>query len=174
MCAPAIAIGAMIVGGVMKAWGDYQQGQMQGKLADNAAAVDRQKAVQATEMGSIASAQQVQRMHQIIGKQRSAEAASGTVVDAGTNADLVTDTTNAGLTNANIEANNALREAWGYRADADVQEAQGKYARRSGTWNAIAGLVSTAGAAYGMGAKAYGWGSSTPTPTTVPARSMVR
>ena len=159
MCAPAVMMVMMVASAAMTAASEHQQGQFQQAVANQNADIERQKATQSQQIGSIQSNQQVLRTRQIIGAQTAAMGASGGVVDTGSSSQVLNDTQMSGTTNANITANNSMGQAWGYNTQAGLEVAQGNMAATSGNWSAGSTLMSSAASVYGMGNKYYGWGA---------------
>lgn len=131
MCAPVLAAVA-IVGAVVSAYGQYQQGQAAKKAGDYNAAIQRNNAIvqrnnaemarraaeDAIKRGDLAAQQEAQKTAALKGRQRVVLAANGVLVDTGSALDLTTDTSKAGALSELQIKNNAEREALGYKMNA--------------------------------------------------------
>ena len=159
MCLPAVAIGLMIAGTAMSAYGQIKQGQQTQAIANQNASIDNQKAQQAEQIGSIQSNQQVLRTRQILGAQTAAMGASGGVVDTGSSSQVLNDTSMTGTTNAAQAAGNSMQQAWGYNTQATMDRTQGRFAADNGYMSGASTILGGAASAYGMGNKYYGWGA---------------
>lgn len=146
-----IAAGAMLAGGLTSAYGQYQQGQYQGDVADENARRMRMEAADAEVRGGM-DADRVRRQGKAVaGQQAAAAAASGVRIDSGSALDILTETAELSERDAMVVANNAKRQAYGYRTAAADSRSQGAMARRAGTFGAgstILGSAGSAGATY--------------------------
>jgi uncharacterized membrane protein YebE (DUF533 family) len=152
------------------AYSDYEKGQEQKKaLKDQAnvsaqnAALDRQRAADATRRGVIEADRAAQRKRALIGRQRAAMGASGVDVGSGTFSDVLSDTAAAGAEDESTIMQNALREAWGYTARSGQESNEASSARRAGKRAGQAGLLgglgTLASGTYQMGQKRKWWES---------------
>jgi hypothetical protein len=167
--ATAIAVGinvgmmTVMAAGVM-AYGQIQQGKAEKRRWEYQAAVSRNNqkvaewnAQDAIDRGEIAEKQHRLKVSQIQGKQRSALAASGVEVDSGSSLDVLQDTEYFGEMDALTIRNNAQREAYKYKVNAQNQMAQsglysmqGRDALSASKMNATSTLVSGAAKGYGQ------------------------
>lgn len=144
-----------------------KQGIRQKQQADYNAEVSRLQGMDAINRGNAASEQQRMKVRQMQGAQRAAMGGSGGDVDAGTFGDIQLDTLTLGETDAQNIRTNALREAWGYKAQATNYTMAGDDALASASEKAsyyrgqAYGTLLTAGGKFG---KSMGWFDSTPNP----------
>lgn len=153
MCAvaaiPFIAMGASAL---MSA----QQSQAQGAASAEASLQNAQFANQAADdavaRGEFESDQQRLQTRAAIGSQRAGFAANGVDVNSGSAAEIQDDTAAMGELDALTIRNNAAREAWGYRTQAQ----QNVLAARTAKSSAKAGMFGSLLTAGAQGAQAYG------------------
>jgi hypothetical protein len=148
-----VAIGA--VSGMM-------QGQQQKAQADTDAAALRKNAMymqnaanDAKYRGAIDADQSRIQTQQLIGSQRSAMAASGGVIDQGSNALLQQDAAQLGELDALTISNNAAREAYGYEVGASDNILTAKNLTAQG---AKAPMMSMLGGAVGGASSSFSGG----------------
>ena len=169
MCEPVsiVAIGAIVVGGLIAAKGqadaaaaDKNASEFQSAILGNNKIIADRQAADALERGKIAADKKATETSQLIGRQRTALAAGGGVIDEGSALDLTTDTAGVGELDRLTILNNAEREALGFNIQgSNFQSEQlltdaGSKARQKASRLAIAGtLVGTAGSAASVGAK---------------------
>jgi len=164
MCGLAEAsIAASVIGGVVQAYGQFQQGQSQKAEAEYRAALERNNSIRANQLAADAldrgeedTREEALRGRLLIGQMRAVLAGSGQVVDEGTAGQLVIDQTE---TNALDEAkvrNNAAREAQEFRIQAsqfsqsaELLQFSGDNAARAGAFAAGGTLLSTVGKVSG-------------------------
>lgn len=120
-------------GEAAKAAADYnaKMGEIQARDVINRAAIEQEK--------------QRQKVNQIRGTQNVNAAASGIMVGSGSAGDIAEQTVVLGKEDEFMIKNNAMRQAWGYRAQAGLDYMQGVAAQRKGELDA-AGTLLTAGA----------------------------
>lgn len=128
MCSPTLAISAVttIGGAIMQMRGQQQQAQAQRASADYNAAVQRNNAVlanqqaqDAVERGRVDESRHRRQVQQLKGRQTAALAASGVDVNSGSALDTLGDTAVMGEIDALQIRDNASREAWRYRVEAN-------------------------------------------------------
>lgn len=150
-----IPIAIAVVGGM-------QQGQAQDAEAKSAsrdmrrnAMLSNQAANDANSRGRYDADLQRLRTGQAIGTQRTAQAANGGLVNEGSNAELQAETAQLGELDALTIANNAAREAYGYKVEAITglsnarkTEQAGKDAKQN---SLMGGVVKGAGSFFGGG-----------------------
>lgn len=145
---------ALISGGVQTAGGlagGYAQGtamRAQGRYQrqvahDNAAMADLQ-AADAERRGEYAASQRLAESTRLIAKQRVAGAGQNIDVNSGTMAQIQADTAALGAMDAEMERNNAWREAFGLRAEASGLRRAGSVAARDARF-AAGQTLATAG-----------------------------
>lgn len=145
-----------------------------GAAASNArinASFANQAADDATKRGAYDADLQRIRTAQNIGTQRTAQAANGGDVNSGSNALVQEDTASLGELDALTIANNAAREAYGYKVqalngniNANQLEANGDSARQS---SILGGVIN--GVSAGFGASGGSFGSMFSSRTTAPS-----
>ncbi len=163
MCEPttiAIAsLGASVLGTAVGAYGQYQAGQAQAgqaryqaQVAENNRVISEQQARDAEMRGQLAENERRRQTGALIGRQRTALAANGVLVDDGSALDITSDTAALGEVDALTLRANAAREAYGYRAqgnnfgaEAGLQRARASSAATAGAVGAGATLLSGAG-----------------------------
>lgn len=146
-------------GGILKAFGENEQGEASGRmfayragLARTNATINRQNADWATEAGAVNAERSGLTTRFTIGKQKVAQAANGFDVNSGTNAEVRDATDTVGLQDQNTIRLEAGRKATGFRNAANSNEAEavgddmaGENARRAGRISALSTLIGTAG-----------------------------
>jgi len=147
MCSPAlipVAIGAGA--GLMQGLGKKAEANAQADQLRQNAMFLRQSADDAIARGRSESDWARVETQQLIGTQRTAQAASGGEVNTGTNALMQQDTAQLGELDALTISNNAAREAYGYNVEATSNEQNAKRIKKAGK-NAV--LTSVIGGALG-------------------------
>lgn len=153
MCAvAAIPFIAMGVSALMSAQQAKAQGAATAEAAQQNAAFANASADDAIKRGEFESDQQRLETRAMIGSQRAGFAANGIDVNSGSAADVQDDTAAMGELDALTIKNNASREAWGYRNQAQQNLLAASNAKKSGQAGMFGSLL-TAGA---KGAQAYG------------------
>jgi hypothetical protein len=142
-----IAAGAMLAGGLTSAYGQYQQGQYQGDVADENARRLRMEAADAELRGGMEGDQIRREGRKVAGQQAASIAASGVSMASGSPLDILTETAELSERDAMVAENNAKRAAYGYRTAATDSRSQGAMARRAGTFGAGATILGSAGSA---------------------------
>lgn len=147
MCAPAlipIAIGAGV--GLMQGMGKKAEASAQSDQLKQNALFLRQSAADAEARGRSESDWSRKETDQLIGTQRTAQAAAGGEINTDTNALIQQDTAQLGELDALTISNNAAREAYGYNVEADSNMKNAKRIKKAGK-NAL--LTSVIGGAVG-------------------------
>jgi hypothetical protein len=116
----------------------------------------RQSAADAESRGRHEADWQRNETQQLIGTQRTTQAASGGVVDEGSNALIQQDTAQLGELDALTISNNAAREAYGYNVEATSNIKNSIKAKAAGKNAVISSVVG--GALGGMGGGGGGMG----------------
>jgi hypothetical protein len=166
MCWPILiplAIGAF--SGLMQGQQQSAQAQSQANaLRQNALFLNR-SADDAIARGAIDADQQRVQTQGIIGSQRAAQAANGGMVNEGTNALIQEDTAQLGELDALTISNNAAREAYGLRVEAENNltnaSALTKNARRNMFTSILGGALGGASSAFSGGMFSSGTGAGT-------------
>lgn len=138
------------------------EASFQAQLALQRQQVAQWNAQRALQEGQVAEDRQRQQTQQAIGSRRAMAAAQGGDVDSGSNVDLVGDLARAGEFNALTARNNARNKAYGYRLDAQNDEAEASLmnSRASNAWIAYNNSLLNSGLQAGMSVL----GSMLPTP----------
>lgn len=137
-----IALGLAVTSTAMAAYGSYQTGKYNEKVAENNAITAEYQAEDAEQRGELAEKQRRLEIEQLKGQQRASIASSGFVVGEGSAADVLTDTAALGEQDVLAIKSNAAREAWAYRVQATNSRSQGQLARYEGNYQAGASLIS--------------------------------
>ncbi|MFJ3117821.1 hypothetical protein ACIPI6_14900 [Pseudomonas protegens] len=152
MCAvaaiPFIAMGASAL---LSAQQSQAQGAATAAASEQNAAYANKAADDAIARGSFESDQQRLQTRAAIGSQRAGFAANGVDVNSGSAANIQDDTAALGELDALTIRNNAAREAWGYRTQAEQNLLAAKNAKSS----ARAGMFGSLLSAGAQGARAY-------------------
>lgn len=152
-----------------------QQGNAQKQQAEAAASQQRinagfanQAADDATKRGAYDADLQRIKTTQNIGTQRTAQAANGGEINTGSNAEIQADTAQFGELDALTIANNAAREAYGYKVqaltgmnNANTLEANGANAQKNSILGGVIGGVASGFSASGGGFSSF-FNSSAP------------
>lgn len=142
MCSPAlipVAIGAGT--GLFQGLGKKAEANAQADQLRQNAMFLRQSADDAIARGRRDSDQQRQDTQQLIGTQRTAQAASGGEINTGTNALIQQDTAQLGELDALTISNNAAREAYGYNVEATSNERNAKVIKKAGKNAVISSVI---------------------------------
>lgn len=152
MIAANTAIGASLVGSALAAYGSYQSGQSQKKIAEFQAKQANANAEAALEEGRIAEVQKRREVAQTMGTQRASLAASGAdISDMNSSAqNILGDTAQWGDYDARMIRYNSEMQAWNYRNQATQYRAEGKAASRAGAIGAGTSLLQGASQVAGQ------------------------
>lgn len=132
-------------GTVMDAYGQYQAGQANQKIAQRNAQISRMQAADAAFRGGEAEGRQRLATSMRMGEQTAQMATAGIDVGAGSALDVIGDTATFGEQDALTIRADAEREAWGYNQQAVGEEFAGREAARQGTQGAFSSLIGGAG-----------------------------
>ncbi len=145
MAQAALVLGAAAYQG----YAQHEAGQAQEDIAKrNAKLLDR-SAADALRRGDQEAIASRRRTKLLVGEQRAAAAAQGLDVNTGVAADLQEQARAFGEEDEATIRRNAFDEAWGIRTQARNQRAEGRYAARAGTNQAIGTGLGGLGSAYG-------------------------
>ena len=153
------SLGASLLSTAVGVYGQVQSGaaaagqaRYQAQVAENNRVIAEQQARDAEMRGQMAEDARRQQTRMLIGRQRTALAANGMLVDDGSALDITGDTAAQGEIDALTLRANAAREAYGYRAqgtnfmaDAGLQRARSAAAGPAALVGAGATLLSGAG-----------------------------
>jgi hypothetical protein len=156
MCEPAtlttIAIVASVGATAAQAYGQYQAGEYQKKVADQNARIAEDEAALALQRGAIAKGVERMKGAQEIGAARAAQGTSGIDMTSGSALDVISDAAMLNELDAQTIGNNAAREAWGYQVEATNARAAGRLAQTQARFAAASTLIGGAAQAASMGA----------------------
>lgn len=156
MCNPAlIAVGIGAGQGLMQGLANKAQADAQAKALRQNAVYLGNAAADARVRGARSADQVRIQGQQLIGTQRAAQAASGGVVDEGSNALIQQDTAQFAELDALTISNNAAREAYGYEVQQVEALQTAKNLRKQGRRGVLTSLI---GGALQGGAGAYSAG----------------
>jgi len=144
----AIPIAMSLAGGMMGAQNARQQGAFQSAMAEQNAAYKEEAAQDAEKRGGVEADRYRRQVGQLIGTQRSGFAANGIDVNSGTAAEIQDDTAAFGEFDALTIANNAAREAWGYRVGADNDRMNARMAQSNAKGAAAGSILGGVGGAF--------------------------
>jgi len=145
----AIPIGIALLGGVMGAQNAKQEGAFNSGMLKQNAALKDQAANDTIAAGNTSADWQRVRTGQAIGTQRSAQAANGIDVNSGSAAQLQDDTAMIGELDALTIANNAAREAYGYRVQAQQDRQNSAQVLTNAGNKATGSILGGLGSAFG-------------------------
>lgn len=145
----AIPIAMSLAGGMMGAQNARQQGAFQEAMAEQNAAYKEAAAQDAEKRGAVEADRYRRQVGQLIGSQRTGFAANGIDVNSGTAAEIQDDTAAFGEFDALTIANNAAREAWGYRVGAQNDLMNGRMAQSNARSAATGSILGGVGSAFG-------------------------
>ncbi len=145
----AIPIAISLAGGMMGAQNARQQGAFQEAMAEQNAAYKEAAAQDAEKRGAVDADRYRRQVGQLIGSQRTGFASNGIDVNSGTAAEIQDDTAAFGEFDALTIANNAAREAWGYRVGAQNDLMNGRMAQSNAKSAATGSILGGVGSAFG-------------------------
>ncbi|MBA4359811.1 MAG: hypothetical protein C0411_03650 [Pseudomonas sp.] len=144
-----IPVAVAMVGGMMGAQNAKQEGAYNsGMLKQNAAFKD-QTAQETLNAGDTSADWQRVRAGQAVGTQRSAQAANGIDVNSGSAAQLQDDTAMLGELDALTIQNNAAREAYGYKTQAQQDRSNAQQVLTNAGNKATGSILGGFGSAFG-------------------------
>lgn len=141
---------ASAAGTAISAYGSYQQGQNQKKIADYNARMADFQAQDAMKRGAIAADQKAAEVRQMEGRQRAVMGVSGVDVGVGTLGKVLDQTATMGELDTRTIEQNAMREAWGYENQGTSSRLQGEFASQAGTLGGFGTLLAGGARAYGL------------------------
>ncbi|MCR4296522.1 MAG: hypothetical protein NUW21_13385 [Elusimicrobia bacterium] len=141
--------GATLIGGAISAKGGYDQAQDAADGMQANARMARLAARDALQRGALESGQARMEGTKVIGQQKAAIGASGIDASSGSAVALMADTRVQSELDAVTIANNAAREAWGFRTQARQLDSQAKKTREASKWAVAGSLIGTAASGAG-------------------------
>lgn len=142
-----VAIG--LAGSMMQAQGQTQNANFQSGMMKQNALFKEQAAQETIAAGDTSADWQRVRTGQAVGTQRSVQAANGIDVNSGSAAQLQDDTAMLGELDALTIQNNAAREAYGYRVQAQQDRLNAVQTVQNGRTAATGSILGGLGSAFG-------------------------
>ena len=150
MCWMALIPAAIAIGGsLLQAKGQTEDASYQAGLMKQNADFKNRTADETINAGDTAADWQRVKAGQAIGTQRSVQAANGIDVNSGSSAQLQDDTAMLGELDALTIQNNAAREAYGYRVQAQQDISNAGQTVRNGKAAATGSILGGLGKAFG-------------------------
>lgn len=161
-------IGSGIAGAVTQANAMRTQAAYQQQVGDTNARLSEMSASDAISRGDKSATLVQKQGQQTIGSQRAGLAAQGIDVNSGSASDVQSSTAAMAAQDALTVKNNAWREAWGYKVQANQATLGGQFAKIGGDAAAnstlLTGGMNAIGTAFKTGYSIYNnWGSGTKT-----------
>lgn len=150
-------------GDFTKAGAINRQGEFTQSMYDANARIAEMQGQDAIRRGDKEASNLKKASKRMIGTQRAALAAQGIEIDSGSAADIQTDTAELAAQDVLTIKNNAWREAWGYRVQANDLRGKGKYAKAAAE-NEAASTMLTGGLKFFKGAADSGYFSGSTKP----------
>lgn len=155
---PVALAGLGLAGGLMSAYGAYEQGQAkaqaaqyQAAVAANNAAIARRNAVIEMQAGETEATNVGLKTRAAVGAEKARQGAAGVMVDRGSAAAVREGTEEMGMLDALTIRSNAARKAYGYQvaatsdtAQAGLLKMEGEQAETAGDIGAFSSLLSSA------------------------------
>lgn len=138
---PFLSLATTVVGGVFSAIGAKNQADAQANAASYNAAVANNAATFARQQGDIQAQANDRKTAAMIGRQRAVYAAGGLDVNSGSPLDIQADTAQFGRLNSLTIRNNAARQAYGYQANANLDEASASNYESAGNTAMLGSLI---------------------------------
>lgn len=173
----AVAIGLAIYGAstAIQATGQIKAGNAAKRIGEFNARVAEAQAEDALERGALDEQRFRQGVRVLIGSQRVGFAGQNVDVGSGSAVDVQADAAFLGELDALTIRNNAAREAWGFRVQAENARMGGSAAAMASRWGAASTIVGAGGSLF-MAKYGFGGGGSNSlslASTGVPVRSGV-
>lgn len=150
----AITLGLVAGGAAVSAVGQVKAGNAARRLGDFNAQVAELQATDALARGQAEESQFRQSVRGLIGQQRTGFAGQNVDVGSGSAADVQADAAFLGELDALTIRNNAAREAWGYRVDAQNARLGGQMQQSAARWGAAGTILGASGSIL---MQRYGW-----------------
>jgi len=123
--------GLSLAGGIAESNAIAEEGKFQKSIFETNARFSELQAEDSIKRGEKEAERVKRRAKQLLGKQRTALAAQGIVLDDGTALQIQEDTAEQGAVDAMTARNNAWREAWGFKTQALDYRTRGRLAELS-------------------------------------------
>ena len=148
--AQVIGLGLVAGGTLLSGYSQYQQGKYEEGVAKANAKYEQFKAEDALRRGDVEESRHRLQVRRLLGTQRARQGASGVDINSGSPLAVALDTVSLGEMDAMTIRNNAAREAFGYRVQAENELARGKQARRQSRFKIGSTLLTGGADAYGI------------------------
>lgn len=145
-----VAAGISELGSILKGSAENAAGQAARSTAQRNADLIGQAAADAIHRSQITEMREQAKGNEIIAEQRTAEAASGTDVNVGSNADIAQQTMQFTDLDREIIRNDALREAYGLRTKEQQVRQEGEYAAQAGRNSMLGSFIGGIGQVAGI------------------------
>lgn len=146
MCSSIISMASGAVSSGISAYGSYQSGKFQKKMAEYQANLNVQRASIAEQQGRMDSMAAAERARQLVAAGRVAGAGSGRMLDPGVVGDGLAlwevDVQEASAMERENIASNSQLASWGFMTNSEMNKAQGRYARFAGNLGAAGNILS--------------------------------
>lgn len=139
------AIGTVALGTGMSAFGQMRAGKETKAIYDQNAQIADYQAEDALARGRVNEKMMRRQTEQTIGSQRAGLAAQGVDINRGSALETQASAAYLGELDALTIRNNAAKEAWGYRVQAQNLRNQGTIAKRDGTFGAFNTILGSTG-----------------------------
>lgn len=149
MCGPLAVPVAMMAVAAVSAYGQYQQGRAQQKVANANADAQEIAARDAVNTGNANAEQQRQQARQLQGQQAAAFGAAGTDMTSGSALNIFGDTARGSQLDSLTTINNAVNQGNGLSFQGDVSRTQGRIGRNAANMGATTTILNSALSAYG-------------------------
>lgn len=150
MCEPTtILAGSALALGAVSAYGQYQAGQQQARIANANADAQEIAARDTINAGNDAAYQQRQQTRQLQGQQAAAFGAGGTDMTSGSSLNIFGDTAAGGQLDALTTINNSINQSNSLAYQADVTRTQAKINRQQSNLGAFTTILNTPLQAFG-------------------------
>jgi len=148
-------VAATVAGAAMSAYGAVKAGDDAKDAANFNADIQRKQAIQTENTAADNAAQQKEKGRRLAASQVAQGAAGGIETTSGTMSDLVAETTKYSELDSLRITNNAARQAWGYKSQADLDLYKGDQAQTAGYMNAAGSILGGLGS-VGMSMARFG------------------
>lgn len=139
------AVSVVALGTGMSAYGQTRSGKETKGIYDNNAQIADWQAQDALDRGVVNERISRRQTKQVIGSQRASLASQGVDINKGSALDVQADAAYLGELDALTIRNNAAKEAWGYKVQANDYRNKGKIAKREGMFGAFNTILGSAG-----------------------------
>lgn len=137
------------IGDLVEGFGAGRASDFQAQIARNNAQIARMNAAAAGEAGDVAAFNSMLRTRDIVGRTKTAQAASGIDVNSGSAVDVQASERMLGMMDALTIRANAARAAYGYEAEAMSESARAGLLKRRGKMSRLRGLMDASGTFLG-------------------------